>query len=68
MNKASGPDGLQAEHFRFAPELLSVHLAHLFNGLLKHAYVPSQLRLSVIVPIVKNKCGDLNSVDNYKGG
>jgi len=35
--------------------------------MLKHSYVPSQFGLGIIVPLVKDKDGDVCSSDNYRG-
>ena len=32
--------------------------------MLLHGYVPNNFSLRVVVPILKDKCGDLSSVDN----
>ena len=32
----------------------------------KHAYMPVSMLNSVIVPIVKNKCGNLSDKNNYR--
>ena len=65
--KAAGLDGLQPQHFRFASDELFGHLAWLFSGISKHGCIPRQFHGTVVVPVVKNKSGDLNSRDNYRG-
>ena len=45
---------------------LHVHLSLLFTFCLRHSYLPSVCTESVILPQVKNKCGDLTDVDNYR--
>ena len=42
-------------------------LARLISSLFSHGYVPDQLRLSTILPIVKNKQASLNMSSNYRG-
>ena len=34
---------------------------------LSHSFVPHQFLLSVIVPIIKDRCGDIPDVNNYRG-
>jgi len=65
--KAAGIDNLTAEHLFYCHPSIAVHLSNLFNLMLKHGYVPSQLGLSIIVPLVKDKSGDVCSSDNYRG-
>ena len=65
--KCSDDDGLSAEHFLNAPLILIIKLSALFNYMLVHAFVPRQFRFGTIVPIVKDKQGNLSDVSNYRG-
>ena len=65
--KCSDDDGLSAEHFLNAPLILIIKLSTLFNFMLMHAFVPKQFRFGTIVPIVKDKQGNLSDVSNYRG-
>ena len=38
----------------------------LFNSMITHGYIPNAFSLSTMVPIVKNKHGDISSIDNYR--
>jgi hypothetical protein len=38
----------------------------LFTMMLKHSYVPESFTSGVIIPIVKDKRGDLTSTQNYR--
>ena len=38
----------------------------LFTFCMRHCYLPATFMDSVILPQVKNKCGDLTDVDNYR--
>jgi len=62
-NKAAGPDGIAAEAFLFGTPKL---FAHLFSWFLRFGYLPGKFVQSTIIPLVKNKCGDLSEVDNYR--
>ena len=42
---------------------LSVFALHNF---FVHGFLPSSLLTVVLVPIVKNKAGNINSIDNYR--
>ena len=32
-----------------------------------HGFVPDDFGIGIIIPLVKDKAGDLNSLDNYRG-
>jgi exonuclease III len=65
--KASGPDGLTAEHLLHAHPLVITHICLLFRAMIAHSFVPDDFGLGIIIPLVKDKSGDFNSVDNYRG-
>jgi hypothetical protein len=65
--KAAGPDGLTAEHLLYAHPLLIMHLCLLFRTMISHSFVPDDFGLGIIVPLIKDKCGSFNNVDNYRG-
>ena len=44
-----------------------VHLKLLFNIMVHHGFVPDSFGNGVIIPIVKDKQGDLCNIDNYRG-
>ena len=64
--KAMGLDDIPMEAFIHGGTRLGVHLALIFNCFVSHSYLPSALMDSMIVPLVKNKHGDLTNVDNYR--
>ena len=39
----------------------------LFRCIISHSYVPNDFGLGLIIPLVKDKSGDLHSVSNYRG-
>ena len=55
LNKAAGPDGLQAEAFIYGSHRLYVYLTVLFNLFVKCGYIPCDFCRAVIIPLVKNK-------------
>jgi len=67
LNKSPGHDGVLAEHIVYGGDDLQVHLTLLFNAMMRHAYVPSELGKSVIIPLFKDKCSDNSRVDAYRG-
>lgn len=67
LHKAAGPDGIVNEHLMYGGQQLSVHLALLFNAMLRHCFVPSAFCSGVVLPLLKNKHGDPTSLDMYRG-
>ena len=64
--KAAGPDGLQMEAFLYGCHRLYIYCTILFNIFVKFSYVPDEFCRSVIIPLVKNKNGNLTDVNNYR--
>jgi len=65
-SKSAGLNGIYMESFIFAGDKLAVHLSLQFTFCVRHCYLPSAFMDSVILPQVKNKCGDLTDPDNYR--
>ncbi|KAL0841056.1 hypothetical protein ABMA28_014821 [Loxostege sticticalis] len=64
--KSPGHDGLSIEHLRHAGVHLPRVLALLFNMCLVHSYLPAELMKTIVVPIIKNKTGDISDRSNYR--
>jgi hypothetical protein len=64
--KSPGHDSLSIEHLQHAGPHLARVLCLIFNVCLVHSYLPSDLMKTVIVPIVKNKTGDVSAGSNYR--
>ena len=64
--KSSGPDGISAESLKFSYSWLYVLLSLCFSLCLTHGYLPKSVMETTIVPIVKNKCGNLSNCNNYR--
>jgi len=64
--KSAVPNSVYMESFMFADVKLHVHIILLFTACLRHCYLPSVCMESVILPVVKNKGGDLSDIDNYR--
>ena len=64
-NKASSHDKLINEYFKASADILSSHLADIFNIILDSGHFPESWSKGVIVPVFKK--GDINSVENYRG-
>jgi hypothetical protein len=56
-----GCDNLTLEHVIYSHPSVVWHLCRLFNLMLKHGYVPNQFGRGIIIPLVKDKHGDLTS-------
>ena len=64
--KSCGSNGLYAEHFKHAHPSIHRILSVLFTCMISHCYLPDEFMKTVIIPLVKNKKGDLTSQDNYR--
>jgi len=64
--KAGDLDGLSGEHYKFADVRINYLLSLLFNSMFSHSYLPNSLMQTVIVPIIKDKRGDVTDKDNYR--
>ena len=65
--KAPGFDGICEEHVMYAPGCVIAHLARLFTFMLRHGYITDYLTVGIVVPIVKDKLGDISDSANYSG-
>ncbi|MCU0238788.1 MAG: hypothetical protein MUC29_05045 [Pyrinomonadaceae bacterium] len=65
--KAGGIDDVTLEHLIFAHPTVIVHLTILFNLMLLHDFVPSKFGLGIIVPLLKDRNGNISQLSNYKG-
>ena len=66
FGKANGLDGLTSEHFKYASEKLYVLLCICFNAMLLHSHVPTEFSNTILVPIIKDKKGNITDPDNYR--
>ena len=60
-NKSCGLDGIYAEHLKHASSRVSVLLALCFTSCFIHGFLPQNLMSVVLVPIIKDKAGKINS-------
>ena len=65
-NTAPGYDGLMSEHFQFASHRVKIELAIVLQAFMRHGFLPDSLMLTMIVPIMKSKNGDITSKGNYR--
>ena len=66
IDKFSGVDGISAEHFVLAHSHIHVSLSLLFSAFIKHGYMPNMFMKTAIVPIIKNKPGDISDDNSYR--
>ena len=65
-NKSAGPDNLSSENFIYASNRLNIYLSFLFTSIFRYSVIPHKFMKVFIVPLIKDKCGNLNSKDNYR--
>ena len=54
-----------AEHLLYASPSIHALLSICFNAFIMHGFLPSDLTDTVLVPIVKDKTGDISDKGNY---
>ena len=64
--KSAGPDRIGAEYLKFSNIKIHVLLSLCFTLCLAHSYLPPAMIETTIVPIVKNKLGNLSDSSNYR--
>ena len=64
--KSCGLDGVYAEHLKYSSINFKALLAKCLTGFLSHGFLPDSLMSVVLVPIIKDKSGKINSKDNYR--
>ena len=67
LGKASGHDDICAEHIVNAHPSIVMHLCLLFRSMAVHGFVPDDFGKGIIIPLVKDKAADVNSLNNYRG-
>ena len=65
-NKDCGIDLITAEHLKNASQRLCPLLAMCFTGFMIHGVLPDSLTSVLLVPVIKDKVGKLNCMDNYR--
>ena len=58
---------LTLKHIVNSHRSLICHLCKLFNLMLKHCYVPNDFDRGIVIPLVKDKRGNVNDSANYRG-
>jgi hypothetical protein len=60
LGKAAGIDKIVAEHIIHAHPYTIYHLTNVFNLVIIHGYVPNKFGHVIIVPLLKDRCGDVS--------
>jgi len=55
------------EHLVFSGNDFVVHTCLLFTAMLKYSFVPTDFKFGIIKPVLKDKHGDITSIDMYHG-
>lgn len=64
--KSPGHDGLSIEHLQNAGHHLPRLLSMLYKLCISHSFIPIEMIRTIVVPITKNKTGDLSDINNYR--
>ena len=64
--KASGLDDMYGEHFKYCDDKVAALLSIVFNAMIIHNYLPENMLDTIIVPVLKDKQGDITDHDNYR--
>ena len=65
-DKSDPRTSLSTDCFKEAPSILLSALVHLFRACMVHNYVPGEVLIAKIIPLVKDANGDVCSADNYR--
>ena len=64
--KSAGLDNIYGEHFKLAHPKICILLCIVFNAMLIHSFLPDNLMNTIIVPLIKDRRGDITNIDNYR--
>ena len=59
-------DDMYAEHLKYFCDRILPLLSMGFTGMLVHGILPNAMISVILVPIIKDKTGKINSKDNYR--
>ena len=65
-NKSCGLDGMYSEHIKYASDKLIPLLSMCFTGFFVHGILPKSIMSVSLIPVIKNKCGNISAIDNYR--
>jgi hypothetical protein len=67
LGKASDPEHLSAEHLVNTHPILVINFLYLCRIMLLTGLVPDSFGWGIVIPLLKGKTCDINSLDNYGG-
>ncbi|CAF4958321.1 unnamed protein product [Pieris macdunnoughi] len=65
-DKSPGHDGLNIEHLWYAGGHLPRVLSMLYSLCISHSYLSAALMDTIVVPVIKNRSGDISDKGNYR--
>ena len=67
LEKAVGPDGIEAEHIVYSGPVVSQHLLDIFNAIISSCHIPEIFNLGFVITIPIGKDKDQRIPVNYRG-
>ena len=64
--KSGGDTYLCSDNFIYGTEKLYYCITCIFNAMLVHGCAPGSLSMSVLIPIPKDRRGNMSNIDNYR--
>ena len=64
LRKSTGADIIVAERIEHCYPSIIIHKKLLFTIMVSHSYVSESFDVGIIIPVPKDKSGDLSSLDN----
>jgi len=61
-----GPDNLSTQHLIYVHPAMLLHVKLLFHLILRHKFVQNSFGYCLVIPLIKDKTGNLNAMDNYR--
>ena len=65
-NKTCGLDKIYAENLKYCSDRILPLVSLCFTGFFSHGFLPDSMLSVLLVPIIKDKSGNLTSKDNYR--
>ena len=66
LNKSCGADKIYAEHLKYSSDRILPLLSMCITSMFIHGYLPDSLMSVIIVPLIKDKAGEISSKENYR--
>jgi len=66
-NKSAGLDNISAEHLFYAHPIIHFLISLIFSACISSGYIPNNLTLGVVIPLLKSSSSDHTNTGNYRG-